>query len=198
MALLRSCWTRFNKVEIPSWCGGKESACQCRKCKSCRFNFWVWKILWRRKWQPTPVFLPGEIPWTEEPGRLQLMGFQRVGHDRACMCAKYHKLGTLKQQDFFLLPSAGRKCEINEQGYASSEICRGGGFPDSSSSWCCQQSLGILGFRCITPGSASVISRPSLLMCVCVCVCVCVCMITRSFLPESPSALLMRTPIMLH
>ena len=37
--------------------------------------------LWRRKWQPTPVFLPGESPWTEEPGRLQLMGSQRVGHN---------------------------------------------------------------------------------------------------------------------
>ena len=29
---------------------------------------------WRRKWQPTPVFLPGESPRTEEPGRLQSMG----------------------------------------------------------------------------------------------------------------------------
>ena len=38
---------------------------------------------WRRKWQPIPVFLPGEIPWTEEPGMLQSMGSQRVGHDRA-------------------------------------------------------------------------------------------------------------------
>ena len=27
----------------------------------------------RKKWQPTPVFLPGESPWTE-PGRLQSMG----------------------------------------------------------------------------------------------------------------------------
>ena len=36
---------------------------------------------WRRAWQPTPVFLPGESPWTEEPGRLQLMGSQRVGHN---------------------------------------------------------------------------------------------------------------------
>ena len=27
------------------------------------------------------VFLPGESPWTEEPGRLQSMGSQRVGHD---------------------------------------------------------------------------------------------------------------------
>ena len=25
---------------------------------------------WRRAWQPTPVFLPGESPWTEEPGGL--------------------------------------------------------------------------------------------------------------------------------
>ena len=36
---------------------------------------------WRRKWQPTPVFLPGESPWTEEPGRLESMGLPRVGHD---------------------------------------------------------------------------------------------------------------------
>ena len=112
--------------------------------------------------------LAWEIPWTEEPGRLQSMGFQGLGHDRACMCAKYHKRGTLKQQNVFLLPSGGRKCEINVQGCFPSEICRGGGFPDSSSSWYCQQCLGILGFRCITPGSAFVISRPSLLMCVCV------------------------------
>ena len=29
----------------------------------------------------SPVFLPGEPPWTEEPGGLQSMGSQRVGHD---------------------------------------------------------------------------------------------------------------------
>ena len=28
--------------------------------KRCRFCPWVWKIPWRRAWQPTPVFLPGE------------------------------------------------------------------------------------------------------------------------------------------
>ena len=32
---------------------------------------------WRKKWQPTPVFLPGKIPWTEESGRLQSMGSQK-------------------------------------------------------------------------------------------------------------------------
>ena len=31
--------------------------------------------------QLTPVFLPGNIPWTEEHGRLWSMGLQRVGHD---------------------------------------------------------------------------------------------------------------------
>ena len=38
---------------------GKES-CQCRRCKRCRFNAWVGEMTWRRKWQPPPVFLPGE------------------------------------------------------------------------------------------------------------------------------------------
>ena len=30
----------------------------------------VGKIPWRRKWQPTPVFLPWEISWVEEPGGI--------------------------------------------------------------------------------------------------------------------------------
>ena len=42
---------------------------------------WVGKIPWRRKWQPTPVFLPGESPWTEEPGRLQSIESHRVRHN---------------------------------------------------------------------------------------------------------------------
>ena len=33
---------------------------QCRRCQRCGFNPWVRKIPWRRAWQPTPVFLPGE------------------------------------------------------------------------------------------------------------------------------------------
>ena len=46
-----------------------------------QFDPWVWKILWRRAWQPTPAFLPGESPWTEEPGGLQSLESQRVGHN---------------------------------------------------------------------------------------------------------------------
>ena len=33
---------------------------QCRRHRKCWFNHWVGKISWRRKWQPTPVVLPGE------------------------------------------------------------------------------------------------------------------------------------------
>ena len=40
---------------------GGEPACHCWRCKRCRFTPWVGKILWRRAWQPTPVFLPGEF-----------------------------------------------------------------------------------------------------------------------------------------
>ena len=34
------------------------------------FDPCIGKIPWRRAWQPTPVFLPGESPWTEGPGGL--------------------------------------------------------------------------------------------------------------------------------
>jgi len=37
-------------------------------------------IFWRREWQSTPVFA-WRIPWTEEPGGLQSVRSQRVGHD---------------------------------------------------------------------------------------------------------------------
>ena len=40
-------------------------------------------IIQRRQWRPTPVLLPGEAQWTEEPGGLQSMGSLRVGHDWA-------------------------------------------------------------------------------------------------------------------
>jgi len=46
----------------------KEPTCQWRRPKRCRFDPWVRKIPWRRAWQPTPVFLPGESYELEEPG----------------------------------------------------------------------------------------------------------------------------------
>ena len=42
---------------LPRWLSGKELVCQHRRG---RFDPWVGKIPWRRKWQPIPVFLPGK------------------------------------------------------------------------------------------------------------------------------------------
>ena len=46
---------------FPGDASGKEPTCQCRRHKRHRFYPWVGKIPWRRKWQPTPVFFPGEF-----------------------------------------------------------------------------------------------------------------------------------------
>ena len=65
-------------------CTGKESACQCRKPRRCRFSPWMGKISRSREWQSTPVFLPRKShreAWGG--GWLQSMGSQRVGHNRA-------------------------------------------------------------------------------------------------------------------
>ena len=53
----------------------------CLQCERPVFDPWIGKILWKRAFQPTPLFLPGESPWTEEPGGLQSIGSQRVRHD---------------------------------------------------------------------------------------------------------------------
>ena len=69
---------------IPTWCSGKESACQCRRHKRLRFDPWVGKIPWKRAWRPTPAFLPGKFH-----GQRSLTGYsprgRRVRHDWACV-----------------------------------------------------------------------------------------------------------------
>ena len=46
---------------FPGGTSGKEPPCQCRRCRRLGFDPWVRKIPWKKKWQPTPVFLPGEL-----------------------------------------------------------------------------------------------------------------------------------------
>ena len=74
---LRNCYTFVTEI-FPGGSDGKESACNAGNLGlipgSGRFP-------WRREWQPTPVILAWRIPWTEEPGGLQSVGSQRVGHD---------------------------------------------------------------------------------------------------------------------
>ena len=66
---------------------GKEPTCQCRRHKRCGFHPWVWKILWRREWLPTPIFLPGK-----SHRQRSLVGYSPWGcrdrhdwNDLACM-----------------------------------------------------------------------------------------------------------------
>ena len=52
-------WIHTFSGGLPRWLKVKESICQCRRHGRRGFDPWVWKIPWRRKWQPTPVFLLG-------------------------------------------------------------------------------------------------------------------------------------------
>ena len=66
---------------FPWWLSGKESTCQCR------FNSWILKIPWRRKWQSTPV-LHGKLH-----GQGNLAGYSPWGHKRV-----WYVLATKQQQ----------------------------------------------------------------------------------------------------
>ena len=77
---LRCCYTVYNPRTVKNYPSTfcllagfpgdsvKNPPCQCRRL---RFNPWVGKILWRRKWQLTPVFLPGE-----SHGQRSLAGYR--------------------------------------------------------------------------------------------------------------------------
>ena len=60
---------------FPAGSSGKEPTCQCRGYKRCRFDPWVGKIHWRRTWQPTPPFWPGE-----SLGQRSLVGCSSWSH----------------------------------------------------------------------------------------------------------------------
>jgi len=73
-------WWSKHYLKLLRWLSAKESTSQGRRLK---FYPWVGKIPWRRKWQPTPVFLPGK-----SQGQRSLVGYtprghKRVGHDLA-------------------------------------------------------------------------------------------------------------------
>ena len=56
------------------WLGQQRIRLQCRRP---RFHSWVEKIPWRRKWQPTPVLLPGKFH-----GQRSLVSYSPRGHKR--------------------------------------------------------------------------------------------------------------------
>ena len=95
------------KMGFPCSTSGKEPVRQCRRHKRHGFHPWVWKIPWRRAWQPTPVLFPGDsYGW----GAWQVMiqGSQRIRHDwsdLACMHTCMHAYWRQKYQTrpFFFL-----------------------------------------------------------------------------------------------
>ena len=73
VAFLKKKWPLCYFRGLPRWHSGKESACNAGNRH--RFLSWVGKIPWRRKQQPTPVFLPGE-----SHGQGSLVGYSPWVH----------------------------------------------------------------------------------------------------------------------
>ena len=76
---------------FPGSASGKELVCQFRRRKRCAFKSWVGKILWRRAWQLTAAFLPGE-----SCRQRSLAGYeesQRVGHNWRNLAAQEGQTG---------------------------------------------------------------------------------------------------------
>ena len=67
-------------MDFPGGASGKESTCLCRRPKRSGFDPWVGKIPWSRKWQPTPLFLPGTFH-----GQRSLAGCSVWGHRESDM-----------------------------------------------------------------------------------------------------------------
>ena len=61
-------------IGLPRQISGKEPSCQSS------FDPWLGKIPWRKKWQPTPIFLPGE-----DNGQRSLAGYSPWDHRESDM-----------------------------------------------------------------------------------------------------------------
>ena len=64
----------------------------CLQLRRPRFNPWVRKIPWRREWQPTSVFLPGEFH--QQRSLVGYIGSQRVRHNWAAFTSDYWEVLT--------------------------------------------------------------------------------------------------------
>ena len=66
---------------FPGGSDGKESTCNAGGSRDTGSILDLGRSPGEGQWQLTPVFLPEESPWTEDPGGLQPMGLQRVRRD---------------------------------------------------------------------------------------------------------------------
>ena len=86
---------------LPKWLGGKESTCQSWRR---RFDPWVGKIPWRRVWQTTPVFLPGELHGQRRMAGCSLWGHNRVRHNLAMKQQPCDHMKSLSRVRLFATP----------------------------------------------------------------------------------------------
>ena len=77
--IVKDCITKWNNRGL-RWCSSKKSTCQHRRCRRHGIDPWVGKSPWRRKWQPTPAFLPGT-----SHGQRRLVGYSPWGHKESDM-----------------------------------------------------------------------------------------------------------------
>ena len=71
----------FQRSGLPTWLGGKQPTCQCRRHKKHRFDPCVGKIPRSRKWQPTLVFLPEKSHGQRSLADYSPWGCKKVGHN---------------------------------------------------------------------------------------------------------------------
>ena len=117
---------------LSRWLSGEKSACQCRSPRRQGFYPWIGKIPWSRKWQCTPVFVPGKFH-----GQRSLMGYSSRGHkeldwatERSHACAQmsqislewYRHHDSLKAASW-AASSVGEKseCTLQGQGWGDEE-----------------------------------------------------------------------------
>ena len=81
---------------IPWWLNGKESTCNARHAG---LDPWVDKSPWRRKWQPTPVFLPGKSLGQRSLAGYSPWGCERVGQDWVTNTFLFSWLFSLNEPD---------------------------------------------------------------------------------------------------
>ena len=129
---------------VVTWLWATQVA-QCRRIRllsrRCKFDPWVGKILWRKKWQPTPVFLPAKFH-----GQRSLAGYSPWGNKESDTTERLNMLvgWAYRVQYVYFLPKALSVC---------SEI-----YPSSHVTWCVlvvQLCLSLCGLMdCSLPGSS--------------------------------------------
>ena len=121
----------FEDLSFPGGSGVKNTRCQRRRLRGHQFNTRVGKIPWRRKWQPTPVFLP-----EKSHGQRSLAGYSPWSckksdvTEHACVSTKDFNGGNLgavvQQWDSFRASTPSyhkdKSCTLDFPG--SSRICR--------------------------------------------------------------------------